>query len=281
MMISRIRRTIPLALGFLALASLPSGVRAQGNTFNPYGNSGYSDYREFGTPMYSNNPALPGQALLNGKPLITKPRANSFQQFSDELNGGEGDSSSASGRAAPGESYFQAYQRSNARYNRVYRPNDTPENRKFEERQKQRDALYAKALEERDPVKRAQLLRQVQQDSITRPATSARPKAAAGTTATQPNRATPATSPLSRAPASNPATTPSANGERRVPAPSPYPSSRQPSTSGPTTRRAPSPYHRSSTPGSSSSRPGSTATRSDDSSGPAPDPSTIPIPPPR
>ena len=58
----------PILLASLGLASMTSPVLGQGNTFNPYGNSGYADYREFGTPMYSNNAALPGQALLNNSP---------------------------------------------------------------------------------------------------------------------------------------------------------------------------------------------------------------------
>ena len=61
-MIASLGRMAPLAMGVLALAASASTARAQGNTFNPYGNSGYADYREFAIPMYSNNPALPGQA---------------------------------------------------------------------------------------------------------------------------------------------------------------------------------------------------------------------------
>jgi hypothetical protein len=300
-MIARIRRPIPLALGLIALASIPSTVRAQGNVFNPYGNSGYADYREFGTPMISNNPALPGQALLNGEPLITRPRANSFQQYTDELNGVQSDPRSTRGRAAPGESYYQAYQRLNTQYNRVYRPNDTPENRKFEERQKQRDDLYAKAMEERDPVKRAQILRQIQREPVARPAAPTRSRAATGSTGTPSNRVTPAPAPISRAPSPFTSPAPSASGERRAPAPSPFSTARPPSTSSPATRRPPSPY-RALSPDSAAprpdpaaqpyrssvddddemipSRPGSTS-RPAPSTRSAPDPSSIPIPPPQ
>jgi hypothetical protein len=76
-------------LAILGLTSIASTALAQGNTFNPYGNSGYADYREFGNPMYSNNPALPGQALLNSQPFINRPRANNFQQYAEDLDGVE------------------------------------------------------------------------------------------------------------------------------------------------------------------------------------------------
>src|SRR5258708_32382300 len=87
-MIAKIGRTLPWLLGVLGLLSISSSALAQGNVFNPYGNSGYADYREFSYPMYSNNPALPGQAVLNNKPLITRPPANSFQQFTESLESG-------------------------------------------------------------------------------------------------------------------------------------------------------------------------------------------------
>ncbi len=277
-MCSRIRRPIPLALALLALGSIPSIARAQGNTFNPYGNSGYADYREFGSPKYATSPALPGQALLNGEPVITRPRPNSFQAYTDELNGVDSGGSTR-GRALPGETYFQAYQRMNSRYNRVYKPNDSPENRKFEERQRQRDALYAKALEEKDPAKRAELLRQVRLDSVTRPANSARPKAAAGAAGTPPSRVTPAPAPLSRAP--SPFSAPSA-GQRRSPAPSPFSSPRPPA--GPNAPReairpAPSPY-RALSPEAPAPR-SDAAARPEATDRPAPNPADTPIPPPR
>ncbi len=134
--------------------AVPSTVLAQGNVFNPYGNSGYADYREFGRPVetdFAATPIMPRQAVNDYEPIIGRPRANSFQEYTNELNGVESDPRAPRGRAARGVPYFQAYQQLNSRYNRVYRPNDTLENRKFEERRRLREDAYAKAMTERDP----------------------------------------------------------------------------------------------------------------------------------
>jgi hypothetical protein len=264
-MFARDFRTIPLALALLALTSLPSTVKAQGNTFNPYGNSGYADYREFGTPMYSNNPALPGQSRLNSEPLISRPRANSYQQYTEGL---DGDSSSQARGGSSNLPYYQAYQQLNQKYNRVYRPNDSPANRKYEERLRLRDAAYAKAFAETDPAKRAKLLRQIDQEARDNPLNSPRPRPSTATTV--PSRT--GTQPTSRAPAPRSLTAPLPPGERRVPAPSPFPSTntRRPATSATSPR------------GTAPSRPRTTTNprpETDATSRPAPDPSTIALPP--
>ena len=147
-MIASIGRTL---LAFLGLTSIVSTALAQGNTFNPYGNSGYSDYREFGLPMYSNNPALPGQALLNSQPLVSRPRANTFQNYSNELDGIDSDSPATRRSASSSQPYYQAYQRMNLGYDRVYRPNNTTKDREFNDRQKKREHDYANAIRETDP----------------------------------------------------------------------------------------------------------------------------------
>jgi len=263
-MTARIGRTIPALAGFVALVMLPSTGWAQGNSFNPYGNSGYADYREFGNPAYPTNPSLPGQARLSGEPLVTRPRPNSYQQYTQDLNG---DSDAGSARRGSNLPYYQAYQQLNSRYNRVYRPNDTRKDREFEDRLKQRDAAYAKALAERDPIKRAKLLRELEQSSVDRMSPTARARAAASTT-NQPRQS--ATN--SRAPSPNTASAPPLPGERPAPtrAPSSGATQRRSSTSAPATRTpAPPPIGSLAAPG-----------RTDSTIGPAPDPSTI-IPPPR
>jgi len=265
-------RTIPLVVGLIALVSVPSIARAQGNVFNPYGNSGYEDYREFASPKYAPSPYLPGQAILNSEPIITRPRANSYQQYLQDL---DGDSNSGLNRQATSNlPYYQAYQSLNRKYNRVYRPNDTPENRKFEERMRKRDSEYSRALTETDPAKRARLLRQVEQDSLDRPTTATRPRSNTGGTTSRPSPAATGTAPLSRAPSPYSSAAPPPPSARRTPAPSPFPSTntRRPNATSPTTR-APAP-----------ARPGPTSTSTPRPAGTAPtppDPSTIPIPPPR
>ncbi len=109
-MAARTGRFIALTLVLLALGSTPSIVRAQG-AFNPYGNSGYADYREFTVPSYSNNPALPGQARLNNEPLITRPRANSFRQSFDDEDDGDFESTRARRGSSAGVPYNQATSR--------------------------------------------------------------------------------------------------------------------------------------------------------------------------
>ena len=257
-MIANLGRTL---LAFLGLTSIASTALAQGNTFNPYGNSGYADYREFGNPMYSNNSALPGQAILNYTPLIGRPRANSFQDYTNDLDGL--DSTPAAGRRSSSANlpYYQAYQRLNSDFNRVYKPNNTDADRRFYERQRERDQKYAQAIREPDPAKRAKLLREVQQDTLDRPAAS-RTAAAKGATAPKPNASGPTTAARSTAPV-----------ERRQPAPSPFSTDRP--SSGRSATRAPAPPSGRSTTAPPTARPAPPRSR------PAPDPSTIPVPPPQ
>ena len=274
-MIAKVGRTLPSLLGLLGLLSVTSTALAQGNTFNPYGNSGYADYREFGNAMLSNNPALPGQALLNSEPLITRPRANSYQQFTLELDGSDSDSSTSRRSGATRLPYYQAYQRLNPQYNRVYRPNDTAQNDEFFKRQKQRDAAYAKVLqdrarafEERDPVKRAQLLRKIDQEYLNSTTPSSRSRA--GTASPRPNSGTVAPIPSTRAPAPPGPGSATERADRRTPAPSPFPST---NARRPNSTRSPAPGIPGVTDPSTS--------RATPPSRPAPDPSTIPVPPPR
>jgi hypothetical protein len=267
-MIATIGRTL---LAFLGLTWIASTALAQGNTFNPYCNSGYSDYREFGTPMYSNNPALPGQAILNSQPFVGRPRANNFQQYADDLDGVDSSTAGARRSASTNQPYYMAYQRMNAEYNRVYKPNDTKGDRDFYERQKKREQDYANAMRETDPVKRAKLLRQVELDSLDRSSSASRSAAAKGATTAKPNAA-----------GSAPSTRSSAPVDRRLQAPSPLASdsTRRLAPTG-SAGRAPSPTAGRSTtaPPPPTTRSGTAAPRTRPT--PAPDPSSIPIPPPR
>jgi len=260
-----------LLIAFLSLTSIASTVLAQGNTFNPYGNSGYADYREFGNPMYSNNPALPGQAILNSRPVVSRPRANSFQQYSDELDG-IGSESSAVQRSSSFSNlpYYQAYQRMNLGYDRVYKPNNTKEDREFYERQKKREQDYANAIKESDPAKRARLLRQIELDPLNRPSSTTRSATTKSGSGSKPN-----------APGSSTTARSSAPLDRRSQAPSPLssePSRRSPASS--SAGRAPSPLRTRSTPTPApitGTRPEVSRMRPT----PAPDPLAIPTPLPR
>ncbi len=269
-MVANLGLISPLALALVTLGVMASDARAQGNTFNPYGNSGYADYREFGSPMLSNNPSLPGQARLNAEPIITRPRANSFQQYSDSLDGLDPvGGPSASRRSSAGLPYYQAYRQYDKEYNRVYRPN-VDADKGFDDRLRRRDQDYAKALQEKDPVKRGKLLRQIEQNSLdktpvprARRAAPAANASRAGTTPATTTRApnpTPATT--TRAPDSTPAA-----GVRRAPMPSP---SARPVTPSSTVRSAAPTAPRTNPP----------AARIQPRLDTPPDPSTIAIPPP-
>jgi hypothetical protein len=267
-MLATIGRTL---LAFLGLTSIASMSLAQGNTFNPYGNSGYSDYREFGIPMYSNNPALPGQSILNSQPFVSRPRANTFQDYANDLDGTQPDSAATRRSAASSLPYYQAYQRMNAEYDRVYKPNNTKGDRDFYERQKKREQDYANAIKETDPVKRAKLLRQVELDSLDRPAAAPRSAATKGATTAKPNAAGSTSSARSSAPV-----------ERRLQAPSPLSSdtTRRSGTAAGSASRAPAPTAgRSTAPPPPTTRPSTPTPRTRPA--PAPDPASIPIPPPR
>ena len=230
-MTARIGRTILPLVGFAALVMVPSTARAQGNTFNPYGNSGYADYREYGNPSFPTNPALPGQARLNSEAIVTRPRTNSYQQYTESLNASDSDPGSVR-RASANLPYYMAYQQLNSQYGRVYKPNDTDKDRRFEDRLRQRDAAYAKALEERDPIKRMKLIRQLEQNSAERTTSTTKPRSAATTTA--PRSTQPGTT--SRAPSPYATTAPPIPGERRPSSLSPYSSSaaRRPTSTVPT-----------------------------------------------
>lgn len=257
-MAASMERMTPWGFALLALLGWDSSARAQGNIFNPYGNSGYADYREFGSPKFDTNtsPSLPGQSRVNSEPLITRPRANSFQQYTDSLDGIDSDpisGRSSSRGSSANQPYYQAFRQYDKKYDRVYRPNALAD-KDFTRRLDRRDQAYTAALEEKDPAKRAQMLRDLNRDSLDRLVPS---RARPATSAAQPKRAG-----ATPAPATRP-TTPGATA-RRAPAPSPYP----PTASSPRAAgRAPS--------------AGTTPPRATGRGTAPPNPSTIAVPAPR
>ncbi len=167
-MIQQLRSIFGLVVGLIATCSGPA-VFGQGNTFNPYGNSGYADYREFTTPMYSNDPSLPGQARLQSGGILSRNRANQFDSYLNSLDGSNADQFNTTRGVPNGLPYYKAYQLYDKENKRAYRPNDTPADRLFQAKAKERDAAYLKALEEKNPAERARILRRLDQDIIDRP----------------------------------------------------------------------------------------------------------------
>ena len=228
-MIASIGRAL---FAFLVLTSIASTAMAQGNTFNPYGNSGYS---RLPGVRHSHVFQQPGFARAGDPELAAirdRPRANTFQNYANELDGAEPESPAARRSISSSQPYYQAYQRMNNGYDRVYKPNNTPEDRAFNDRQKKREQDYANAIKETDPVKRAKLLRQVELESYDRTTANRSPQTKAAST--------------SKPPASGSATArTSPPADRRLQAPSPLandPSRRSGSTG--TASRAPAPVRR-------------------------------------
>ncbi len=252
-MIHRARRILGLVLGFVAACSGPSAY-GQGNTFNPYGNSGYADYREFTTPMYSNDPSLPGQARLQSEALFGgRNRANQFESYVNSLDGSNADQFNASRGVPTGLPYYKAYQLYDKENKRAYRPNDTPADRLFQAKAKERDAAYLKALGEKNPQERARLLRRLDQDILDRPLGSISTKTSQGTR-TPKAAATPKSAARRAAPATNSATprASTAAPARTAPSTSAGGTSSTPSTS---TNTAPAPVNPSSVPIGAPGRP--------------------------
>ena len=196
-MIRPVSRLVGLGVGVVALvAGSGSVVLAQGNTFNPYGNSGYADYREFARPTYSNDPSLPGQARLQSG-LSGRNRANQFESYLNSLDNNADPFSQSRGMPS-GVPYYQA-QRYLNRDRQVYRPNDSEAERAYQAGVRQRNQAYFKAMNETDPRKRALMLQQIERRDVAGRAAAAqatrrpratgipaRPAAGTGPAATRP-----------------------------------------------------------------------------------------------
>ncbi len=189
-MLAQPGRSACLVFALVAAGSMASDALGQGNTFNPYGNSGYRDYREFTQPMYSNEPSLPGQARLQREGAGTGgSRANQFDAFTESLEGREAESKGSSTiRRTPGVPYYRSYRKFDEEYNRVYTPNAKADE-KFADRLKERTSAYDRAMEEKDPAKRAVLLRKLNQNSLDRPAQPPTRNTAKGAVAAKSGRA--------------------------------------------------------------------------------------------
>ena len=176
---------MPVWVALTALAILSPGAEktslAQSSSgFNPYGNSGYADYREFSVPSTSNNPALPGQARINSTPAVSRPRTSRYSTGVDDEATESTTRNGSTTKNSP----------------RVFKANNNKANDEFVKRMKERDEAYAKALNEKDPVKRAKLLRQIEAASLSRP-----PAPKSSSTAPEPPGGAQGSKPRSSAPA--------------------------------------------------------------------------------
>ncbi len=270
-MLGKPGRSTWLAFALVAAGSTMSDAFGQGNTFNPYGNSGYRDYREFTQPMYSNEPSLPGQARLQGGGLAGgTSRANQFDAYSDSLEARESEAGGAASsvRSRPGVPYYRAFRQYDKDYQRVYTPNANADT-KFAERLKQRGVDYNRAIEERDPTKRAALLRQLNQTSLDRPLPPPSRNAAKGTAAAKSAKSAVSSAVPTPPVRGNPARPDATKSAARKPATSPAPAaSAPPGRANSTPARRPT-----TTPAPAASQPSAPEAA-------AVDPGEVPIPPP-
>lgn len=233
----------------LFLLGAPSLALAQGNIFNPYGNSGYADFREFGSPKYATDAGLPGQARIASG--YVGSRSNTFEEFTNSLDAGT-DFGSGTGRpSTSGLPFYRAYQLDAQQARRASRTNEPSADQAYRDRIAKRNALYYQALNTADPKKRSELLREVdrltQRDALdrSRPAStgpaskSARTGQAANRAVTAPaTRTTPATRSASPSPTPAPRTGGGSAPTNPAPLPTPTTPAATPRATNPATNPA-------------------------------------------
>ena len=204
-----------------------------------------SSYSSSSFPTLPNNLALPGQAREAGEynRSSTSSRYNTFDRYRDDGDEFQtGGSRRGSGIGVP---YYQSARPASKTFQREYAP-AVEADRKFYAYEVERDRRYAEAMKEKDPTKRAKLLREVARMQMPRggvnrtsdprrlPAPRSNPSASSTTppSTTEPlapgaragtRPAVSGTSPTTAAPGARP---PSTGGRRQ--GPSPLPSRRPP-----------------------------------------------------
>ena len=163
----RFWQTLPAALGLLA--ALPAGALAQ-HTPDPYNIVGEYNlqYEPF---MYATPPndlsALPNQGSL--APPAGNRSANRFQTYMDNVEMGDTVETSRSGdsrHTGPGVPYWRARGRfDDDPYRNSYRPNENAD-QSYYDNQKKLNKIYTKAMDEKDPKKRAEVLREYNLENL-------------------------------------------------------------------------------------------------------------------
>ncbi len=162
--IDRLAAALGLFVG-LSLAEVPAQAQHTPDPYNIVGeyNNQYEPY------MYATYPSasgtLPNQARLDGRSGIRN--ANSFQSAMDF----DSDDDDYFGRgpgsrmAGPGTPYYRAYRRFDPEFDRNYRPNKEADKSYYSD-QERRNTKYFEAVREKDPRKRAQLLREYNLENL-------------------------------------------------------------------------------------------------------------------
>jgi hypothetical protein len=148
-----------LASGFVLMPAFSATVRAQGgfgpDPFNPY-NSQYAPYVQ---PM---GPADPAGGQGGG--FLPRDGNRGANQFQDYLEGLQGGGRNTSDRANIGMPYYRSAVDPDydprGRGSRQYRPNNSRANTNFEKAQQTVTEKYFAYYSERDPARRAELMKQ-------------------------------------------------------------------------------------------------------------------------
>ncbi len=193
------------ALGLFSGANPASGQQ----TFDPY-RPEQAPYNSSSFPSQPNNYALPNAAREASEYDATAAGAGTggsrFNTFDRYMSGSAGDL--FSNRRAPtgaGVPYYDSYRRLDSTFGRSYNPNSESDRNfnerpsEFTRRATERDRLYKLYTRERDPARRAQLYREMQNPAEARgaaaPAAPAAPTARGGA----PRRVAPTTPPAESA----------------------------------------------------------------------------------
>jgi hypothetical protein len=115
------------------------------NTYNPY-EPYNSQFREYARPGGLNPfDAMPTNRSQN----------STYESEMDRLIGGR---ETESGRSRDTDRYYNAYRKYDEQFNRLYKPNQDVD-KLYNQRKTSRETVYFKALREKDPKKKAEMMR--------------------------------------------------------------------------------------------------------------------------
>jgi len=168
--ISVAARLLVLAPATLFCFGLATPAAAQ-HTMDPYNIVGEynNQYQPYFYPSYPNSGSLfPNQDRVQER--AGNRSANQFRQYLDGIEESDlGDSETRRGSSrfmgGAGTPYYKANRQYDKQFGRVYQPNRMAD-QDFDRQQKQSSDKYFKAMAEKDPKKRAQLLRDYNMDSL-------------------------------------------------------------------------------------------------------------------
>lgn len=128
-----------------ATAWLSAGAAFGQSAYNPY-EMNTSQFRNFSRPGGTN----PFDAVSGNR-----SQSSSFQQEMDKLYGGR---ETSSGLSRDRDRYYNAFRKYDEEFERVYRPNLSVD-QAYNERRSSRESIYFKAFREKDPRRRAELMK--------------------------------------------------------------------------------------------------------------------------